>query len=373
MAFNFETLQKTSPAWFRKAGAEGDVVLGIMGRLVRNLRGHAFPGWSTAEGRRAVADKLLPAILNCPGYKTAYHAEMSRLSYAHRRALLERRQISPCMAARRDGCHLIISRKQDTVIMLNEEEHLALHAFSAEADFPALLTRMQHLPEALSSTCDFAYDSRHGYLTSLPGEAGEGIQLYCVLHLPALTLSNMMPQVNRSIDKLQLNIAPFYPHLGEECGNIYVLYTAPIIRGAVEEILTHLTDIMQTLADRENQVRSCLMELHEAGDLFLTNRINRSYGLLRYARAISQAEWVEAISMLRLGVSCGFVTPTEGTDEALQAQLAGQLIRGGEYPQGEDIPPRSHPRAATSPEIARCTNIRELLSSTTLLTDPRRI
>lgn len=373
MAFNFETLQKTSPAWFRKAGAEGDVVLGIMGRLVRNLRGHAFPGWSTAEGRLAVADKLLPAILNSPGYKTAYHAEMNRLSYAQRRALLERRQISPCMAARRDGCHLIISRKQDTVIMLNEEEHMALHAFSSEADFPALLSRMQHLPEALSSTCDFACDTRHGYLTSLPGEAGEGIQLYCVLHLPALTLSNMMPQVNRSIDKLQLNIAPFYPHLGEECGNIYVLYTAPIIRGALEEVLIHLTDIMQTLADRENQVRSRLMEMHEAGDLFLTNRINRSYGLLRYARAISQAEWVDAISMLRLGVSCGFIMPTEGTDEALQAQLAGQLIRGGEYPQGEDIPPRSHPRAATTPEIARCTNIRELLSSTTLLTDPRRI
>ncbi|MBR3925996.1 MAG: hypothetical protein IKJ58_04450 [Akkermansia sp.] len=373
MAFNFETLQKTSPIWFRKAGTEGDVVLGIMGRLVRNLRGHAFPGWSTAEGRRAVINKLLPAILNSPGYKTAYHAEMNRLSYAHRRALLERRQISPCMAARRDGCHLIVSRKQDTVIMLNEEEHLAIHAFSAEADFPALLSRMQHLPEALSRTCDFAYDPRHGYLTSLPGEAGEGVQLYCVLHLPALTLSNMMPQVNRSIDKLQLNISPFYPHLGEECGNIYVLYTAPIIRGAMEEIHIHFTDIMQTLVNRENQVRSRLLELHETGDLFLTNRLNRCYGLLRYARALTQAEWVDAISLLRLGVCYGLVKPTESTEEELLAQLACQLIHGGEYPHGEDIPPRNHPRAATAPEIARCANICELLRRTELLTDPRKI
>ncbi|MBQ8899929.1 MAG: type II secretion system F family protein, partial [Akkermansia sp.] len=89
MALNFNTLQKTCPPWFRTPGAEDDVILGIMGRLVRNLRGHAFPGWSTAEGRQAVAGQLLPAILAQPGFKTAYHAEVSNLDYGYRRALLE--------------------------------------------------------------------------------------------------------------------------------------------------------------------------------------------------------------------------------------------------------------------------------------------
>ena len=372
MAFNFQSLQKTCPPWFRGPGAEEDVVLGIMGRLVRNLRGHAFPGWSTAEGRRVVAERLLPAVLSQPGFKTAYHAELSTLDYGCRRALLERRQLSPCMAARQDGCHVIINRKQDTVVMLNEEEHLAIHHFCNKPDFAALLTGLYQLPRNLEKQFDFAANNRNGYLTSLPGECGEGIQLYTVLHLPALTLSNMMPQVTRSIEKLQLNIAPFYPQYGDECGNIFVLYTAPVIYGALEEMITHLNDIMYTLVEREQQVRDRLLDLHENGDLLLADSVNRSYGLLRYARAINLSEWVDAISMLRLGVVCGFVQPTEGTEQQLLTELAEQLLNGGDYADGEDIPEPPHPRAATEPQKARSLAIQSILNRTALLTAPGR-
>lgn len=372
MAFNFQSLQKICPPWFRGPGAEEDVVLGIMGRLVRNLRGHAFPGWSTAEGRRAVAEQLLPAVLSQPGFKTAYHAELSTLDYGYRRALLERRQLSPCMAARQDGCHVIINRKQDTVVMLNEEEHLAIHHFSNKPDFAALLTGLYQLPRNLEKQFDFAANSHNGYLTSLPGECGEGIQLYTVLHLPALTLSNMMPQVTRSIEKLQLNIAPFYPQYGDECGNIYVLYTAPVIYGALEEMITHLNDIMYTLVEREHQVRDRLLDLHENGDLLLADSVNRSYGLLRYARAINLSEWVDAISMLRLGVVCGFIEPTEGTEQQLLTELAEQLLHGGDYADGEDIPEPPHPRAATEPQKVRSYAIQSIINRTNLLTAPCR-
>ncbi len=370
MTFNTESILHTTPPWFRKAGSANDVILGVMGRLVRNLRGHAFPGWSTAEGRQEVANLLLPAIQQCPGFKNAYHTEMSELDYGIRRALLERRQISPCMAARQDGCHLIINKRQDTVVMVNEEEHLVIHSFSSGHDFQALTNRLQRLPEALGQHFEFAATPRNGYLTSLPNEAGEGIQLYTVLHLPALTLSNMMPQVNRAIEKLQLNIAPFYPQYGEESGNAYVVYTAPAIYGTLGEIINHLQDIMFRLAERENQVRDRLLDMHRQGDCFLADRINRSYGLLRYARALTQQEWVEAISMLRLGVCCDFISPKEGTAEQLLTDLAGHLVSGGDYATGTAIPERAYPRQATAPEKARSRAIQDLMNRTTLLTAP---
>ncbi len=372
MTINIENLQKTSPIWYRHAGSEGDVILGVMGRLVRNLRGHAFPGWSTAEGRRTVAEQLLQAIQKCPGFKSTLHAEMSELDYGMRRALLERRQISPCMAARRDGCHLIINKRQDTVVMINEEEHLVIHNFYEKPDFTGVIERLYRLPDMLSDDfgIEFATHPRHGYLTSLPGEAGEGIQLYATLHLPALTLSNIMPQVTRAVDKLQLNLAPLYPQFGEECGNTYVLYTAPIIHGALEEMSNHLTNVMMRLAEREKQVRERLLALHNQGDCFLADRINRCYGMLRYACAIPMPEWLEAISMLRLGIHCGFIEPKEGTTEQLLADLAEQPVLGGEFATGMPIPERTHPRQATPPEKARSQSIQRILSNINLLTAP---
>lgn len=370
MAFNLTNFLKTSPPWFRRAGSDDDVILGVMGRLVRNLRGHAFPGWSKADDRRKVAEILLPAIRNCPGFKTAYRAEMSELDYGTRRALLERRQLSPCMAARHDGCHLIINKKQDTVVMINEEEHLAIHGFSPEPDFLSLISQLSVLPQELSKQVDFARDSKLGYLTSLPGEAGEGLQLYSILHLPALTLSNMLPQINRSIDKLQLNIAPFFPNLGEECGNIYVVYTAPIIHGALGEMLTHLTDITFAITHRELQVRERLHELHQRGDLFPMDKINRSYGLLSVARALTLTEWVESISMLRLGIGYGFIGSPDQSPSELRDQLATLLLRGGDFQTGTECPTREHPRAATLCDINRSRLIRPFINATTLLTAP---
>ncbi|MBR5895424.1 MAG: hypothetical protein IKZ13_07775 [Akkermansia sp.] len=371
MALNIQQLKKHRPVWFRENSVGCDVVLGVMGRLVRNLPGHAFPGWSTAEGRRAVADILLPAILRQTGFKTADCAEMPQLDYATRRAILERRQISPCMAARQDGCYLLINKKQDTVIMVNEEEHLAIHSFVQGKDFDHLLALLERLPQALSRELSFAENNSTGYLTSLPGEAGEGIQLYAVLHLPAMSLSNMMPQINRSIEKLQLNIAPFYPHLGEECGNMYVIYTNPAPQGALEDILNHLNTITDSLVAREYQVRDRLKEMHDNGEVFPSDRINRSYALLRYAPAISQAEWVDALSLLKLGISLGFISSETRSADELLAELTALQAEGGDYSEGCDLPPRAHPREATLPEKRRSTIIQPFIHHTTLHTAPR--
>ncbi len=370
MASKNQNSAKQLPLWFRSGGAEGDVVVGVMGRLVRNLPGHNFPGWSTQEGRKAVADILLPAILAQPGFKNARHAEMPELSYAERRDMLEQRRISPCMAARRDGCHIIQNRAQDTVVMLNEEEHLVIHCFAEGADFDTLMSRLYRLPEGLSHSLRFAQNNTLGYLTSLPGEAGEGIQLYVVLHLPALTLSNMVPQVNRGVEKLQLNIMPFHSNLGEECGSTYVLYTHPVLFGALDEVREHLENVVDTLVTREHQVRRRLEELSRKGDVFVADRICRSYGLLSYARAISAAEWADALSMLRLGVCMGYISSEAATPDELLAELAALSVSCGDFSGGQDKTERTHPRAASAAERARAAAAHSFLSHTTLCPTP---
>jgi protein-arginine kinase len=135
-------------------------------------------------------------------------------------------------------------------------------------------------------------------------------------------------------------------------------------------MIPHLNDIMYTLVEREQQVRDRLLDLHENGDLLLADSVNRSYGLLRYARAINLSEWVDAISMLRLGVVCGFIEPTEGSEQQLLTELSEQLLHGGDYADGEDIPEPPHPRAATEPQKARSLAIQSILNRTTLLTAP---
>ncbi len=302
MATHLSTLLKSISPWLTSEGEMADVAIASFGRLVRNLPGHSFPGWSTEESRLAVVESLLPALLSRPGFKSAFHADMADLSLEQRRLLLERKLITPCMAARQKGCHVIIPRKQDVSVMLNEEEHLVAHFFRQGLDLHNVLTDMQRLAASLEKDIPFAHDAGHGYLTSLPSEAGDGFQLYVVLHLPALTMADTAEQITRGLEKLDAHIAPLHTGLQEDTGNAYVLFTNAIPTGGAKEALKHFEDIAQMLILREIQMRTKLMT---ESPFELADRIGRAFGRLCYAMKLGYREMLDDLSLLRLGHQCG--------------------------------------------------------------------
>ncbi|MBE6417254.1 MAG: hypothetical protein E7033_02170 [Akkermansiaceae bacterium] len=302
MGKKFSSLLKKQPVWFAQAGdGEEDIILGTMVRSVRNVAGHRFPGWSTAENRKAVADLLVPAVMNLPGNKsTAFCAEVKDLSYVERRVLLERKQISQCLAARQDGCHLIINGKQDAVFMINEEEHLVMHLFSPYTDYTELVKKARKITSTLEKNIPFARSSNGDYLTSMPVEAGTGIQLYTLMHLPALNCMGMMQQISRGLEKLMLNISPLYPNLRDDSANLFVIFSPPILQGTEDEMISHLDLTCLTLERRELEVRYKLRS-HPYTNNILPDMVGRAYGLCRYAARLEYTEFLHILSMLRFG------------------------------------------------------------------------
>ena len=365
MAKSFNSLMKKLPPWFSIPGEEEDVIIGTMARVVRNLTGHAYPGWSTEEGRKAVAAKILPAIQKLPGNKTAaYYAEMTELDYTQRRVLLERKLMSQCMAARQSGCHIVINGKQDTTFMINEEEHLAMHLFSSEAKHHTLIQRAKKICDTLSKELQFAENAAGEQLTSLPAEAGSGVQLYTIMQLPALVMADMMPQIHRGLEKLMLNIAPFYSHLGDDAANLFVIYTAPILKGGEEEIANHLYDIVLTIAEREHEVRSRLVNSDKTMGV-MQDSISRAYGLLRYGLRLEYAECINALCMLRLGLIAGYVEAEGAELSGVLSVIASFYLATAPYSMQYLSPDCSE----TSIEMARALFCKQLIEKLELATD----
>lgn len=309
-----QTLFSTVPDWTPDRNTTDGVVLGCITRMVRNLPEHSFPGWSTAESRAAVATKLLPVIKSIKGLKTAYSAEITDLSYGERRALLTRKLITPCMAARQDGCHVILSPRRMLSIMLNEEEHLVVHNFQNGLNLNKSLSEQQRLDTMLQEQLRFAYTEQNGYLTSIPGEAGDGLQLYCFLHLPALTLANMMNQVTKAMEKLHVCISPYYSDSQDDTGHLFVLFSIPGPEDSIDELKENFLDVVDHLVRREQQVRRRLMA--DSGQ-YLQDAIARAYGLLNNCRRLSVKELRDATSLLRLGTLLHLIKWEEAEDAIL--------------------------------------------------------
>ena len=312
----FDTLLKAPHFWNPDRNTTDGVVFGSIVRMVRNLPGYPFPGWSTEEDRAAVAGRILPVIKDIRGFKTAFYAEMPELGYGQRRALLTRKQMTPCMAARQDGCHVIIPQKKNVFFMVNEEEHLVAHVFNNGLDFDSALDTLSVLDELLHDHLDFAYSERHGYLTSIPSEAGDGLQLYCLLHLPALTTANMMNQVTKALEKLHVSISPYFSDSQDDTGHLFVLFSIPGPEDSIEELLENFTDVVHHMVRRELQVRRKL--LADSG-LYLQDAISRAYGLLTNCRRLSIKELRDAVSLLRLGTLQGLIKWEENEHDILIA------------------------------------------------------
>jgi len=309
MSFLSPTILKTLPPWFRGKTEPGDVIVGTMGRMFRNLRGYPFPGWSTAESRKETADLLLSLLRKERGLKNAFCEEMSGLSLPERRILLERKLISPCLAARQDGCHIMLNKSQNLSLMINEEDHLVTLAFQEGFEPDKILKTLVNLSHTLDDSLPIAKDSRLGYLSSIPAESGEGAQFYILLHLPALSLAGTMPQIVRAVEKMQLSIAPLYAELPDDAGNLFVASTPPTSQGHLLPSIHHLASVASALVEREHQMHAkFVLEM----PVDLADHIGRAYGLYRYAACLSFHELIDMLSMLRLGIQCRLIRSEEG-------------------------------------------------------------
>ncbi|MBE6416258.1 MAG: hypothetical protein E7032_06950 [Akkermansiaceae bacterium] len=329
-----ETLLSSTRNWAPDRNTTDGVVVGSIVRMVRNLPGYPFPGWSTGESRAAVAEKLLPVLRNMQGFKTAFCAEMNKLSYGQRRALLTRKQLTPCMAARQDGCYIIIPQRRPFILMVNEEEHLVIHSFRNGLNFEDCIQDIEQLEDKLQEELTFAYMPQHGFLTSIPSEAGDGLQLYCLLHLPALTTANMMNQVTKALEKLHVSISPYFSDAQDDTGHLFVLFSIPGPEDSIDEMMDAFHDVVNHIVRRERQVRRKL--LADPG-LHLQDAIARAYGLLLNCRRLSIKELRDAISLLRLGTLMGLLIWEEEEREILIALNQFGLSQACEAALAEEI------------------------------------
>lgn len=300
MAVRLSTILKQLPPWLRLTTSHGDIVRGVVGRLVRNIRHHNFPGWSTVEDRLKAEAVIMSALADLPECQAAYTADMADVSLDKRRLLLLRKQLTPCMGARQKGCRIILPKSQDKVFFINEEEHLAIHFFDRGDALDNTYRVMKDFASTLEESLDIAANARQGYLSSLAIECGDGMQLYCVLHLPAINMAGQIPAVNKALEELELSMAPFHADQNNDTGNLFTIYTLPSPLGETDTELEKLKAVVATLFQRETQLR---LKLWKEKPLETRNSVGRALGLLLYSHLLNYREMLNAFSSLSMGIS----------------------------------------------------------------------
>ena len=309
-----------SAKWYLGTGAQNDVVINTSIHIARNIRSYPFPARLSLPDKLKVNAVVKDAAEAISGYSFNY-AEMKTLSQAEVVSLAERHLVSPEFASSRDGRALLLTEDEAVSIMLNEEDHIRLQVmyagFALDEAFKTAFTINNELLQKL----DFAFDEKLGYLTQDPISLGTGMKASVVLHLPALVSTSQITKLITTVSKLGLSLRGSYGEGAAAKGDMFRLSNTITLGISERAAIENLKSIALQIAAQERSAREEIFKAPVTED-----RIYRAYGVLKYARMIDTNEFMELISLVRLGAVKGIINMDCASIEALMIHMQPATI-----------------------------------------------
>ncbi len=185
-------------------------------------------------------------------------------------------------------------------MMINEEDHLRLQAFSPGFSLDSTWRRVDRLDEEIGAILPFAFHHEFGFLTSCPTNVGTGLRASVLVHLPGLVLTKEINKVLEGIAQVGLTYRGFHGEGSEVVGNLFQLSNQTTLGKTEEDLIDHLDRVTGKVIEYERSARTVLVR--EAPTV-IEDKVWRAYGILSSARSLSTGEMLNLLSGLRLGVS----------------------------------------------------------------------
>lgn len=331
--------------WYIEKGDQGDIVLSTRIRLARNLNDYPFPAKLDAAGKNKV-NSLVKGILFENDREDFSYIEMRELSRLQSVSLAERHLISPEFASKKDGSALVLSADESVSIMLCEEDHIRLQVMKAGLALEEAFDIADKLDNMLGAKLNYAFDERIGYLTQCPTNLGTAMRASVMLHLPALTRCGQMTRLANTVSKLGLTIRGAYGEGSQPKGDIYQISNQITLGITEETAIANLKSIVLQLVAQERAAAAEIIKKPAEED-----KIFRALGVLKNARLLSTDEFMELISVVRLGAARGLID--------IEIEKLNELIVNM---QPATISAATQAEGAAARDLIRAKNVREALA-----------
>ncbi|MDA8242675.1 MAG: protein arginine kinase [Elusimicrobia bacterium] len=292
--------------WANARGAWPDMVFSTRVRFARNLQGFPFPNKAEPRQLAEIRRLAISAARDSGLFQRGHFLKLETLDAAEKRFLVERHHVSHALASSVLPSGAAISNDEDLSVMVNEEDHLRIQCLNSGFAIEASLASALKLDEALGRALPFAYVPRFGFLTACPTNTGTGMRVSCLAHLPALSRLGRMPQVLENLSHLGVTARGIYGEGTMVLGDFYQISNATCLGRSEEDFCQNIDRVIRNLIRQEIASRETLLK----GGLRIKTEdaVFRALGLLKHARTLSYEEFMQNISLVRMGAAMGFST-----------------------------------------------------------------
>jgi protein arginine kinase len=233
------------------------------------------------------------------GYECVNFGTLERLEQDF---LAENRVVSPDLLKVEGDRGVACDRSCRMSVMINEEDHIRVQCMDAGLRTEELWESVDEVDDELGERLALCYDGRLGYLTCCPTNAGTGLRVSFLLHLPGLVLTKTIDQVLQGASQMGISTRGFFGEHSEIVGNFFQLSNQATMGADEREFLGNTRAVIERVIGLEREARERIVKGASAE---LTDKAWRAYGILQYARTLQVRELLNLASALRLGVECG--------------------------------------------------------------------
>ena len=301
-----EVLKNFRPdvTWANARGAWPELIFSTRVRFARNLDGFAFPGRAAPDRLAEIRRLVFGAVKESGMFSRGHFYRMEALSTLEKNFLAERHHISPVLADTALPAGAAVSNDEDLSVMANEEDHLRLQCLSAGFAIEEAFKAALKLDEALGGRLPYSFGPEFGFLTACPTNAGTGIRISCLAHLPAMSRLGRMPAALENLSRLGVAARGIYGEGTYVLGDFYQIANAACLGRPEEEFCRNMDTVIRNLIRQEIDARELLLK--GPARLRTEDAVFRALGLLRHARSISYSEFMQNMSLARMGAALGW-------------------------------------------------------------------
>lgn len=290
-------------SWYNTQGPESDVVVSTRCRFARNHKAYKFPSKLSPEEAERVISEISDGFL-----KTEHdfrNIKTGELKSSELLTLFEKHLISLDLVKNPNPGALLLRDDEEVSVMLCEEDHIRLQAILPGFQPDEAFAVAEKYERILSSFIPFAESEQFGFLSACPANAGTGMRISAMLHLPALTMTKKIGETLNSLGKLGLTMRGMY---GEGTGagcSLYQISNQVALGISCPEILRRASGIIRRTADAEMKMREAILKKTPAE---VKNRCLRSLAILKNSYSLSFTELLSLLSDVRMGSSLGILS-----------------------------------------------------------------
>jgi protein arginine kinase len=300
-----EDLNDRCGEWLRGTGPEADIVISSRVRLARNLAEYPFIRRCTADDRLSIERTMRTKLESIPQWDAVRFVDVASLSEVDRQFLVERQMISRELSEA-EGARAVAmdSSLERFSVMINEEDHLRLQVMVSGLDLMAAWERIAALDDLVGERVTYAFHPKYGFLTACPTNAGTGVRVSVMLHLPALVITRQIDKVFRGLQKISVTVRGLYGEGSQYMGDFYQVSNQITLGCSEVELVQKVGEVIPSLIDYERRARAFLLKENKQD---LHDDVSRAMGILCTAKKISSEETMHYLSKVRMGVNLGLI------------------------------------------------------------------